>query len=310
MIEIRRLCYFLAVAEAGGFREAADRLGMTQPPLSHQIMELEKQLGERVFVRLPRSVELTEVGRLLKAEATPIVAMASGLIERVRKSSGVHQGVLRIGVTSATAANSLVASTLRAYRQEAPLIDIRLHQDETARLCEAVAEGEVDLAFVRFRVNTHDRFIVRRLLDEPMLLAVPRNHRLSTAPDVAMDDLAQESFVIIERSHAPVLHDAILTACEAAGISAKIAHQAPQKMAALMLVAGGAGITFVPASMEGVLSDLIVMKSIRSGEPSASLVMLSRNPEKTATRKMGDVARRIASLFSHHGNNGSGTTSD
>lgn len=277
--DLRRLRYFVAVAEAGGFRLAAERIGIAQPPLSQQIMALEKELGHPLFVRHARSIELTDAGRTLLTEAVPLLERADAIPLRVRRAAEGAQGMLCIGFTAATSLHPFLPRLLRAYRRSAPGVALSFVEDETVSLCDRVAEGRVAAAIIRPPSPMRERLVVKPLLDEPVRAAVPRDHPLATRAAIALEELASEDLVLFERGLAPGLYDAILAACVAAGFSPQIVHHAPQKASALMLAAGGAGIALVPASLGGIHADDLVMLPLTGAPPLAPMAIAMRERE-------------------------------
>ena len=281
-IDLRRLRYFVAVAKAAGFRQAAAALGMAQPPLSQQVMALEKQLGERLFIRHPRTVELTDAGRALLAEAEPLLARAAAIPERLRRAVTGTTGMLWIGITPALSHHPGLPKLLRAFRAEAPDVDLRFCEDDTDLLCRRVADGHLQAAFVRAPVPAVDNLRIETIGDEPLLVAVPVSHRLARRDSVRLVDLADEDFVMFKRQLAPGLYDSIVAACVDVGISLRVVHHAPQKVSALLLVAGGIGITIVPSSLVGVHGEAVRMIPIDGPQPAAPVALATRRTETSA----------------------------
>lgn len=280
--DLRRLRYFLAVAETASFRQAAQALGMAQPPLSQQIMALEKQLGERLFIRHSRNVELTDAGRVLLAEAEPLLARAAEIPERLRRAAAGRIGTLHLGFTPALAHHPLLPKLLRSFRAEAPEIELRFKEADTDFLCREVTAGRIKAAFIRPPVPAYERLRVDKLVDEPLKLAVPASHRFADGTAVPLTALADEDVVMFERALAPDLYDAIMAACAKAGFSLRVVHHAPQKVSAMMLAAGGAGITIVPASLEGVHGDALRMVAIDGMQPTAEIALATHSGEHSA----------------------------
>lgn len=281
-LDLRRLRYFLAVAEASSFRRAAEKLGMAQPPLSQQIMALEAQLGQRLFVRQARTVELTDAGLTLRELAEPLLAAVAAIPARVERAARGQDGTLSIGFTPGATLHPLPPRALRAFRKAAPGIDLVFEETNTVPLCDRVADGKVHIAFIRPPAPARDRLKVEHITDEPILVGLPRTHPLAAAPTVALADVADDDIVLFDRTLAPAMYDAILAAFSEAGVEPRIVHHAPQKASAMMLAAGGGGITFVPASMRGVQADALVLRHLDGPRPAASLAMAMREGAQCA----------------------------
>ena len=280
LLDLRRLRYFMAVADAASFRRAAERLGMAQPPLSQQIMALEDQLGQRLFIRHARRIELTDAGRALRDLAAPLLDAAAAIPARVDRAARGREGALCIGFTPGAALHPLLPAALRAFRDEAPEVDLKFEERDTTPLCDRVADGKVHLAVIRPPAPLRDRLRVEHLLDEPILAAVPHTHPLAEAARARLADFSEDDIVLFERSLAPAIYDSILVACTEAGFSPSIVHHAPQKASAMMLAAGGAGVTFVPASMRGIHAGSLRLLELDDPQPKAALAIATREGER------------------------------
>lgn len=294
LLDLRRLRYFVTVAEAASFSRAADRLGMAQPPLSQQIKALETQLGERLFIRHARTIELTDAGRALLAEAEPLLTQAGTIPERVRRAAEGHKGRISIGFTPATALHPLLPVVLRAFRTAAPQVDIVFKEDDGIQLCDAVAEGRIQIAFVRPPAPPRDRLKLHTLAVEPIMAALPRDHPLASRSALTLSDIAGENIVLFERALAPELYDDILAAFSNAALVPRIVHHAPQKASAMMLAAGGVGITLVPASLRGIHTDALSLLAIDGLATDAAIAVVHREGEQGAIAcNIINIARRL-----------------
>lgn len=279
IIDLRRLRYFVAVADASSFRRAAERLGMAQPPLSQQIIALEGQLKQRLFIRHARAVELTDAGQALLALAEPLLAAAIAIPSKVDRAAQGREGALCIGFTPGAALHPVLPEALRAFREHSPDVDLVFEERDTVPLCDRVADGKVQFAFIRPPAPVRDKLRVEHISDEPILVALPKSHPLAPATSVRLTDFSEDDIVLFERSLAPAMYDAILSACNDVGFSPRVVHHAPQKASAMMLVAGGAGITFVPASMKGMHADALELKRLDGPQPVAALGIATRAGE-------------------------------
>lgn len=274
--DLRRLRYFMAVADAASFRRAAERLGMAQPPLSQQIMALEDQLGQRLFIRHARTIELTDAGRALRDLTGPLLTAAAAIPARVDRAARGREGALCIGFTPGVAFHPLLPAALRAFRTDAPKIDLVFEEGDSISLCGLVADGKVQLAVIRPSALVRDGLHVENLLDEPVVAAVPRTHRLAKALHASLADFKDDDIILFERSLAPAIYDSILAACAQAGFSPRIVHHASQKTSAMILAAGGAGVTFAPASLCSVHAGSLRLLRLDGPQPTAALAIATR----------------------------------
>jgi DNA-binding transcriptional LysR family regulator len=263
IMELRHLRYFTAVAEEGHMTRAAARLGIQQPPLSAQIKALEAELGVALFTRHARGVELTPGGKVLlecAREILAIVERARGQV--VRAAEGVEGG-LCIGVTTSVAAHSFFADVIRAYRRAYPRVALSLRESNAADLGELMARGEVGAAMLRIPVAKLSGWVYDRLLEEDMLLALPRGHpllkgkRLPARARISLRKLAAEPFILVRRHGAPGMYAELLRACHRAGFVPHIAAEVDHMLTNVNLVAAGVGVSVVPASMSGFHPDSV-----------------------------------------------------
>jgi len=250
-MEFRQLRYFLAVADYLHFTEAAAYLGMAQPPLSQQIIKLEKEIGTRLFIRYPRRVELTEAGLRFRERARRIVEDAEFALREAQQAGRGEVGSLSLGFAGSAVFHPVVASLLQRYRQAYPGVVIRCEEAVSPQLLGKVAQRELDAAIVRLPLNC-EGLSVMRLADEEILCVLPAGHRLGRRRRIALDSLAHDLFVLSPRHLGPELHDAVMEACRKAGFSPVISQEPPQVSSAASLVAAGFGVTLVPASMRQI----------------------------------------------------------
>jgi LysR family hydrogen peroxide-inducible transcriptional activator len=239
-MELHRLRYFVAVAETGSFTRAALREGITQPSLSQQILELENELDTRLFDRLGRKVVLTAAGEQLLPHARAVLTAVADAERSVRGGAG---GELRAGAIPTVAPYLLPDATRRFFREH-PDAKLRLLEDRTERLLEAVRAGELDVAVMALPVRD-DNLHVEKLYAEPLLVAVPAGHRLAGKGVVRFGDLADEPFLLLDDLHC--FGDQVLSLCRRGGrFEPRVACKGEQIATLLALVSGGMGVTVVP----------------------------------------------------------------
>jgi len=256
-MELRHLRYFLVVAEEGHFTRAAERLGMQQPPLSQQIRALEDELGVTLFRRHPKGAELTVAGTVFLAEAQAILASVGLAKTRAARAARGIDGNLSIGFTSSAAAHALIPRIVRAYRSACPAVNLSFREGNAAELTAAVLKGDVNLAFLRQPVARPPEIVFRELLHEEMLLVLPTRHPALEAhkgrgmPVIGLRSLRDESFILVRRTGAPGMYSNLVSACERAGFTPNITIEVDRMLTNISLVAAGAGVSAVPASMRG-----------------------------------------------------------
>ena len=282
-MEIRHLRYVLAVAEAGHMTRAAERLGIQQPPLSQQIKALEKSLGMALFHRHPKGVALSDAGRLFEMEARRLVDDMAAMEQRMARVARGELGVLNVGFTSSAAAHTFTPEALRACRRAWPGIALSIREDHAAGITEAVAAGRLHCGLIRVPVSQPEGLTFEVLLREPVLVALPGDHALATrktARAVSLAELRDEGFILVRQPGAPGLYANLLALCEAQGFRPRIAAEVERMVTSLNLVAAGAGIAVVPASMRGLHPHAVVYLPLADGTPlDAPLTLVYRTAD-------------------------------
>ncbi|WP_206791936.1 LysR substrate-binding domain-containing protein [Amycolatopsis sp. MtRt-6] len=245
-MELRHLRYFATVAETCHFGRAADRLHVAQPALSHAIRQLEDELGVALLARTTRQVRVTPAGEFFLAEAQRVLAAVDAGVRGARRIGEGQLGLVRVGFTG-TAAFSHLPRLARALTQRLPRVELEVRADLlTAEQCDRLRGGLLGIGVLRPPV-TGAGIDYRVIEVEPLVLAVPADHRLAGEPVVAMTDLRTEPFVTYEGRDS-VVREAVLRSCRDAGFTPDRRHEAPGTAALLALVAGGLGVGVVPAS--------------------------------------------------------------
>jgi DNA-binding transcriptional LysR family regulator len=297
-IDLKRLRYFTAVAEAGSFSRAAERVNVAQSQLSRQIMRLEKALGHRLFVRRARHVELTDAGQMLRQETDFITLKLESLPERLNQAVGGASGSLCIGFTVASSFNSLTAKVIEAIVRKEPQLSVSFCVDVRRTLIEAIADCRVQACFVRPPAISSHEIRVDYLMSEPILLAVHRHHRLAGRAEVDLSEVALDSFVLWERSPAPETYDDMIVACQKAGFTPRVIYHAPQPVSALLLASAGVAVTLVPASLRSMHTDRIRFIPLAGGSLNTSLALITRTDEHMASVKL--LRKHALALASRH----------
>ncbi|GAB3299077.1 LysR family transcriptional regulator [Epidermidibacterium keratini] len=249
-MELRHLRYFVTVAETCHFGQAAKRLHMAQAAVSQAIRQLETQLGAPLFTRTTRHVELTPAGEFLLGEARRILDAVDASAVGVRRVAEGHRGLVRIGFTP-TAVFTHLPQIARALEQSLPEVALEVHADLlTPQLRGQLHDGTLDLSVLR-PPAAGDDIAVRTIESEPLILALPADHRLVAEPAIGMRDLRREGFVLFEAGDSAV-NEAVLRACRTAGFTPRRDHVAPNTAVMLALVAAGLGIALVPGSARSI----------------------------------------------------------
>jgi DNA-binding transcriptional LysR family regulator len=245
MFSLDQLSAFVAVAEELHFGRAAERLNMTQPPLSRQVQKLERAVGVQLLERDNRRVALTEAGQAFLTEARRVLALVETAGDLARRVDQGAAGTLRLGFTATSAIRTL-GPLLRRMSEELPGVDVILHERVTPGQIDGLLRGELDLGLGRppFDTRVLDSRIVFR---EPLCAVVPGNHRLAQLHrPLTPADFAGEHVISYSPTQARYFHE--LTVRFLADAQPRIEQRVHQILTVILLVAAGRGVALVPAS--------------------------------------------------------------
>jgi DNA-binding transcriptional LysR family regulator len=282
-IDLRRLRCFLAVAEAGSFSRAAERSNVAQSHLSRQIMRLEQALRHRLFVRRARHVELTDAGQILLEETRFLTLKLDSLPERMNEACRGATGSLCIGFTIAGSLHSMAAQIIASLVRRKPKLSLNFRVAPRTSLIEAIVDRRVQASFVQAPVVGSSEIRVDNLVTEPVLLALHKGHRLAGRDQIDLSEIADEPFVMCERSWAPEIYDQVMAACQKAGFAPRVIYHAPQDVCALLLASAGVAVTFVPASIRNVHAEDLHFASLTDATLNANLALVTRADEHLAS---------------------------
>ncbi|HYW90589.1 MAG TPA: LysR substrate-binding domain-containing protein [Chloroflexota bacterium] len=281
---MHQLTYFESVSRHLHFTRAAQELNVAQPSVSQQIRKLEHELGAPLFHRMKRHVALTEAGKTFLPHARAVLQRLEEARLEVQELSGLRKGTLAVGAPPSVGTH-LLPRALAAFSRKHPGISLSFREAGSRTLVNLLEEGELDLAVVIQPIR-HPALETQPLLEEELLLVVPRAHHLATESGrqrVRLNQLKQEPFVLL-REGAYDLRDQTLAACRRAGFEPQVALDGGEMDSMLRFVAAGIGLAILP---EMVVSDV---------EPTESPVVL-RRLQPRLTRALV-IARRRDRYFS------------
>lgn len=285
-MNLRQLRYFIVAAEEEHLTRAATRLGIQQPPLSQQISALERELGVALFARRSRSVQLNAAGQLFLDDARKILADIDAAVARVRQFDSALAGNLRVGFTSSASLHAATLDVVRAFRASYPLVALRVTEGANHDLLELAEKGELDVAFVRSNIERYPSLEHFRLLDEPMVLAIPAPHGLAREPEerVPFDVLRDEPIVLYRQINGSGIGAMLIEAAHTAGFELAIVEETPRMVSALQLVAAGFGVAVVPATMRFFANPMVLYRDFAPGSaPTVPLNVAYRGAGASAT---------------------------
>ncbi|KRE64236.1 LysR family transcriptional regulator [Arthrobacter sp. Soil736] len=275
MVEVRQARFFIAVAEELHFGRAADRLHMSQPPLSQAILQLERQLGTTLLIRSSRTVLLTEAGRMFLEQCRLLVGASERAREVAEQASAGLAGILRIGAVTSVF-SEVLPQILRRFRESRPLVELHVQEIDTHHGRDALLRRELDVAVIRQAVTGRQLNSVPLRRDH-FVLAMPEGHRLAgTDGPVDLSDYRDDSWVWLPRPISPDYHDELVAACRQAGFSPEAHHFANSIHSQLAMVECGLGVTLVPKSSVARQSRGLVWRELRDRIDLVELSVVSR----------------------------------
>ena len=246
-MELRHLRYFVAVAEELHFGRAASRLNVVQPALSQQIQQLERELGVSLLARTKRRVALTAPGHAFLAEARRTLADSEAAVRAARSAAAGEVGRLRVGFVD-LATWSVLPAVLRTYRQRYPHVELALVELHREPQREALVRGDLDVGC--FSLREHGGVLAgKRLIDDPLVVALPHAHALARRARVPIALLENEPWVLFPRELKTLYVELVLAACVASGFVPRVVQEASQMHTLRALVSAGFGVSLLPSAV-------------------------------------------------------------
>ncbi|MGU1746046.1 LysR substrate-binding domain-containing protein [Pseudomonas aeruginosa] len=298
-MELRHLRYFIAVAEELHFGRAAERLGISQPPLSQQIQALEEEIGARLFERTNRRVELTDAGRLFLDESRQVLAQVDKAVLLARRAHLGELGELKIGFTSSAPFTSTIPSSIHAFRKAYPDVHLDLQEMSSRQVLKALLEESLQVGVIR-PLALPDAVHWVELFREPLVAVLRADHPLAAGSEdgLAIAALAEEPFVFFPRSYGTGLYDQVIALTRQAGFSPRIAQETSEAMTIIGLVSAGLGVSILPASFRRTRVDGVVYRTLSDPEATTAVWLVRRQNEGSplALSFIDLVTREAASL--------------
>jgi DNA-binding transcriptional LysR family regulator len=246
-MELRQIRSFLSIAETLHFGRTAELIHLSQPALSLQIRSLEEEMGVRLFERTRRKTTLTAAGSAFRDAAAAALSQLEQAIRRAKLAANGKLGLLRIGFVS-TAGSEIVADIVRQFRDLNPAVEFSLRNILTTGQIQMLETGSLDIGFLRLPIGGHSTLDVVTVHREPFVLVVPSSHKLAKRKRVRLREVADEDFVMYERTWAPGFHDLIFGILRDAGIVPNVTQTAGEVPTLISLVHSHMGITIMPLS--------------------------------------------------------------
>jgi DNA-binding transcriptional LysR family regulator len=273
-MNFRHLKYFVTVADEQNFTRAAEKLHISQPPLSRQIQDLEEELGLALFERGARPLKLTEPGRFFYDHARRMLEQAEQAVRATKRIAQIERRLV-IGFVASTMYGAL-PRLVRLFRAARPTTELTLLEMSTVDQIEALKQGRIDVGYGRIRLD--DPSIRRELLrNERLVAAIPKEHELAhTEKPVSLRDVARFANLIYPRNPRPSYADQVLSLYRDLGVEPERIHEVQEIQTALGLVAAGMGLCVVPAGVQRLRPDEVVYRPIQEPQAVSPIIMSTR----------------------------------
>jgi DNA-binding transcriptional LysR family regulator len=265
-VELRHLRYFVIVAEEQNVTRAAERLHLSQPPLSRQIRDLEDELGVELFRRTAKSLVLTDAGRVFLGEARAVLLRADEAVETARAAARKCQGRLRIGYAPSLTAKFL-PQALRAFEAEFPGVRVDLHDLSSVECRTRLAARKLDLALTIKPSDAARGLAFEKLMSHAVVCAVAPAHPLARRRSVRMKDLATQTFVSYAEDDYPEYADWLRRVCRAAGFRPNIVGEYDGATGLITAIESGRGVALVAATLQCLSGRRLVFRPLQPRIP-------------------------------------------
>ncbi|HEJ9150374.1 TPA: LysR family transcriptional regulator [Serratia marcescens] len=295
-MELRHLRYFIAVAEERNFSRAAERLHISQPPLSRQIQQLEADLGVTLFERDSRPLRLTEAGRFLYGHALQLLAQSHKL-KTMTQRVGQLERALSLGFVASTLYD-ILPQLIRRFRASHPEVNLSLHELLSLEQGRALKEGRIDVGFGR--IHHEDPHIHRIILrEEPLMAALAADHPLAYSPGLTLRALQAETLIVYPQAPRPSFADQVLAAFRDRALAPRKIMEVRELQVALGLVAAGVGIALVPHCLHSLKRPDVVYGALDEQRLVSPIIMSTRRPDES--EDIRTLLQMIYALYDEQG---------
>ena len=266
-ISLRQLRCFVTVAEELHFRRAAEKLHMSQPPLTQRIHDMERDLGVELFRRAGNKVEVTDAGRMVLKAARETLAHAEGVCEAAQRAARGECGQVRIGLTMSALFFDSTQRAMRAFQQEHPNVSLELTHISPGLALESLRERKLDVGLFRKLSDSLPSDLQGVVIGrDRLMLALPTGHPQAQAKKVPLSAMVDEKFIALSCRRGTALYAQVMHLWERSGLKPCIAQEAANGPAVMALVAGGLGYSILPSAFQAIRFERVIWKSIEADE--------------------------------------------
>ena len=284
-MELRLLNYFATLAEELHFSRAAQRLSISQPPLSVAIRQLEEEIGAALFERSSKGVRLTAAGAHLLPRARQLLALAGQAVQETRDVGQGVSGHLRLGFVGSALYRG-VPQALAHFQNAHPQVRIDMRELNSAEQLLGLQQAELDMGLVH-SVMLPEGLRSQLLMQEPFVACLPSQHALAGHAVLDLAQLKHERLVLFSSAVSPLYHQRIYQMCMAHGFAPEVRHEVRHWLSVLSLVSLGQGSAIVPAALQRVGMPDVVFIPLMGEQPQSELLAVWRSqPDNPLVHKL------------------------
>jgi DNA-binding transcriptional LysR family regulator len=272
-MDLRLLEYFVAVAELEHMGRAAERLSISQSPLSRQIKQLEQNLGLELFIREKQRIRLTPSGQWLLGQAKGLLDYAGKIQREAQQRASGSAGALTVGFVSPAMWSGILPRLLRRFKVEFPGIELQLRNMRSAAQVDAVVAGALDLGFISIPTGKTD-IETKCIAEERFMLAIPAVHPLAKKRSITPRHLDGAPWIVLSRDVTRERYDRFLAACTSAGFTPVVVQEVSEPNTVLSLVEGGFGFALIQAGARHYAPRTVAFREVPWFTPKSRVYMI------------------------------------
>ncbi len=299
-MELRHLRYFIEITHDLNMTRAAKRLGISQPPLSRQIKQLEEELGVPLFNRSGNNLTLTDAGTFFTMKAQQILDNVESATQAVQRIGGPSKKWLNIGFVPSTIYGFL-PQLIRRYRTSSPHVEVSLHDLMSQDQIHALKSGQIDIGFGRLHIN--DPEIKKEVIfEEPLMAVFQKGHPLTKKKSISLKEMSQEPLILYPKRPRPNYADHVSALFYKHSLQVNIVQEVQELQTTLGLIASGAGCSIVPSSVQKMRGDDVIYIPFKDKTVTSPVVMsyLDKLEQTQELRKFIKRVRLLSHLSSGH----------
>jgi DNA-binding transcriptional LysR family regulator len=266
-ISLRQLRCFVAVADQLHFRRAAEKLHMSQPPLTQRIRDMERDLKIELFRRSGNKVELTDAGRMVLKAAKETLAQAEGVYEAAQRAARGECGQVKVGLTTTALFFDSIQQAMQIFQKEHPGISLELTDIGSGLALECLKQRTFDVGLLRaFPASPWPACEEIVLCRDKLMLVLPAGHPQAHAKKIPLSTMVDEKFIALSCKRGTAIHSQVMYLWERSGLKPRVAQEASHGPAIMALVAGGLGYSILPSSFQAVRFERVIWKAIETDD--------------------------------------------